>query len=88
MGSWEQLEGHWDKLQLTQEEEEPIALGEDLPVIDHIKERKIILWKLCMDRSIGKEVLKSTMGKISKLVFFREMGNNVYSITFATEADN
>lgn len=87
MGSWELLEESWGKLTLLHEEVEPITLGVELMGEDLFKESRSLLGKLCIDRSIGKEILKATMGKIwqiSKPANFKEVGKNLFTITFET----
>lgn len=90
MGSSIDLEGHWDKLQLNVEEEDPMLVEDDVYSSDHIKERRSLLEKVCIDRNIAREILKTTMGKIwriSELTIFQAIGKNIYTITFAMEAD-
>lgn len=77
MRSWKNLEKHWGKLSLTGDKDEPINLGVELQKEDRLKERCSLLSKIIIDSSVGKEVLKTTIGKIwciSKPVIFKEVG--------------
>lgn len=90
MGSWEFLEESWSKLTLLGEGDEPIALDEEQTEEDSFKESRSLLGKLCIDRGIGKEILKATMGKVWRIstpANFKEVGKNLFTITFATESD-
>lgn len=90
MGSWEQLEERWGKLTLSGEEDKTITLGEKLSEEDQSKEQRSLLGKVCTDRTIGKEILKVTMGKIwriSKPEVIHEVEKNMFTITFDTESD-
>lgn len=53
MENWDILEGNWDKLRLNSEEEDSIKVEEEFSVSDRIKERRSLLGKLCLDRTIG-----------------------------------
>lgn len=67
------------------------SIGGSTPLEDRIKERLSLVGKLCVEPSVGSEVLKNTMGriwKISKQARFKAVGKNVFTITLATEADN
>lgn len=90
MGSWEQLEECWGKLTFSSEEDELITLGDELSGEDRNKERFSVMGMLCADRSIGKEIIKNTMGKIwriSKPAVFHEVGKNLFTVTFEKESD-
>lgn len=82
------LETQRKNLSLTEEELAPIKVDKDPLEEDEVKSRKSLLGKLCSNRSIGKEVIQTTMGKIWKIcrkVIFKEMSQNLFMITFATE---
>lgn len=90
MTSRKQLEGQWNNLKLTEEEEESISLEEEISKDEGIKVRRSIIGKLCMDRSINQDVLKTTMRKVwrtSKPALFKEVGRNLFTISLATEID-
>lgn len=90
MESWDILEGNWEKLRLNSDEEDPIQVEDEFSVSNRIKERRSLLGKLCLDSMVGKEVLRTTMGKIwkiSKPAIFRDLGSNLFSITFESETD-
>lgn len=90
MASWEQIEGQWNKLKLTEEEKDPISVEDDLSEDECIKERRSIIGKLCMNRIINKDVLRITMGRIwrtSKPALYKEVGKNLLNISFAMETD-
>lgn len=75
---------------LSGEEDKLITLGEELSKEDYIKERRSLQGNVCADRSIRKEILKVTMGKIwkkSKLMVFKAVGKNIFTVTFETESD-
>lgn len=65
-------------------------MEDEFSVSDQIKEQRSLLGKLCLDRMTGKEVPRNTMGKIwkiSKPAIFRDLGSNLFSITFETKTD-
>lgn len=46
--------------------------------------------KVYMDRTIGREVIAATIAKVwrvSRQARFQEIGSNIFSITFATQAE-
>lgn len=84
------MEERWDKLLLSREEDELINLGEDLSGDDKIKESQSLIGKVCADQSIGKDIMKTTLGKIwriSKPAIIHEVGKYCFTITFDYELD-
>lgn len=86
----EELESQWGCLTLTQEENTIIDLeGEGIEETQMIGDHNLI-GKLCMDRSIAKETIATTMAKIwkiSKPASSQECGSNMVVIMFATHVD-
>lgn len=65
MESINSLEVQWDKLRFTKEEEEQIILGVEIFVANRAREKRSLIWKVCVDKNIGKEVIKTTVGRYS-----------------------
>lgn len=84
------MEERWGKLTLSGEEDEPITQGKELSRDGRIREQRSLLDKICANRSIEKEILKATMKKIwwiSKSMIFKEVGKNLFPITFETKSN-
>lgn len=84
------LKSQWKNLSLTKEECEPIKWAEEPTEEDDVKSRISLLGKLCSNRRIGKDILQTTMGKIWKISrkpIFKEINQNLFTITFGTEED-
>lgn len=61
MADWDQFEVQRNKLKLSEEEKVPISMKDELFEDELIKVRRSIIGKLCMDRNINKDVLRTTM---------------------------
>ncbi|XP_041025325.1 uncharacterized protein LOC121265703 [Juglans microcarpa x Juglans regia] len=89
-GGMENLEAQWKKFRLSEEERLVVDVGEEIEGdVRECGERSII-GKICMERTIGREILAVTMGKIwriSKPAEFREVGDNKFVITFQSLND-
>lgn len=84
------LESKWKNLSLTEEELVHITVEEDSAEQYDIKSKQSLLGKMCSNKSVGKEILQTTMGKIQKIsekAIFKEITQSLFTITFATEAD-
>lgn len=67
-----------------------IEVVEDISADERVKLRRSIIGKLCMDRYLGRDVLRTTMSKVwrtSKPGILKEVGKNLFTITFVTEMD-
>lgn len=72
------------------EQETILSVLKDVSENNRIRECRSLMRQLCVDRIVGKEVLRTTMGKIwvlSKPATFTEVGKNYFNISFNTEAD-
>ncbi|XP_035551145.1 uncharacterized protein LOC118349709 [Juglans regia] len=86
----EDLEEQWNKLNLLEEEEAAIVFDEEVGEEISYRGECSLVGKVCMDRTISKEVVENTMKrvwKISKPAKFLEVDTNVFTITFANPAD-
>ncbi|KAF5454944.1 hypothetical protein F2P56_024573 [Juglans regia] len=86
----EEMETKWERLQLTEEEDQEVVVGDD--ILDELSEKgdRSLVGRVMVERSIGRGVIETTMAKvwrISKPASFREVRTNVFVITFATQAD-
>lgn len=58
--------------------------------MDNIKERRSLVGKICLEMSIGREAIQTTMEKIwkvGKAATIKEVEKNLFIITLSTEAD-
>lgn len=77
-------------LRLIEDENEAIELAEEAKKEVQPKGERCLIRKVSMERSIGRAIVESTMEKIwrvSKQATFKEVGPNVFIITFATHAN-
>lgn len=85
------LEERWGQLRLSKEEQVRLTMDEEeLTDQDTIKERRSLVEKICTERSIIRDAIQSTMGKIWKLgkaATFKEVEKNLFIVTFSTEAE-
>ncbi|KAF5468807.1 hypothetical protein F2P56_012927 [Juglans regia] len=88
------LENKWEKLRLSEEEALNIDFGDDIGDENlerlHCKEELSLVGKIWVGRSINQAVVESTMAKvwkISKRAKFKGLGDNVYVMVFANQAD-
>lgn len=84
------MEEQWGKLSLSGEKDELINLGEDLSGDDKIKENQSLIGKVCVDQSIGKDIMKTTLGKIwriNKPAIIHKVGKYCFTITFDYESN-
>ncbi|XP_041019827.1 uncharacterized protein LOC121261463 [Juglans microcarpa x Juglans regia] len=84
------LEEQWRKFCLIEEEGEAIAIDDVVDEVIGFKGDCSLVGKICLDRNIGRMVLEDTMKKVwrvSKPAKFGELGGNVFTITFANQAD-
>lgn len=80
----------WKKLQLTEKEEADLEITKEVVEVISKKGALCLIRKLWMDRVINKGVIEVVMYKIWRLsskVVFKEVGPNVFTISFATAAD-
>ncbi|XP_041011254.1 uncharacterized protein LOC121255023 [Juglans microcarpa x Juglans regia] len=86
----ERIEEMWGHLKLTKDEDEPIELEEEAREEVHRKCEWCLIGKFYMERSIGRAIVESTMVKIwrvGKQATVKEVGPNVFIITFSTQMD-
>lgn len=79
------LEEKWVELRLMEEEKVGIELDEDCSAKLVNKEQRSLLGKICLSRSISKEVVGSMMAKvwsISKAVNLTKVRPNFFAIIF------
>lgn len=84
------LEKQWGQFQLSKDEQHTIIIYGEVTEEDCSNEQRSVLGRLCMEQSVGKEAIRTTMGKIWKLsqaTEFKEVGKNTFIITFSTKAD-
>lgn len=80
----------WNNLWLSEEEQDTIVVGEDIPDKERIKERCSLVRKIFSDRSMSWEIVRGTMGRIwriNKQAAFTKVGKNTSIITFATKTN-
>lgn len=86
----DKMEELWGKLQLTEEEEVKIEIPtEEVKQVQEIG-ALFLIGKLWVDRVIHSKVIEFEMGKIwhlSASAKFREVGTNVFIISFASTED-
>lgn len=83
-------EAQCEQLRLTNEEQVVIVVEEEMPEVDKIKEHRSVIGRIGMDKTLGREVVRATMGKvwrISKRPIFTTVGKNTFIITSDMEAD-
>lgn len=81
------VEALWDKLQLSEVEDDIVEISKEDIEVARQKGEFCLVGKIWVDRSIGKPVIESAMGKIWRLTSkatFRELGANVFIIFFKT----
>ncbi|KAF5736652.1 hypothetical protein HS088_TW14G00799 [Tripterygium wilfordii] len=86
----EDLTAKWGKISLTAAEGEAICIVDLDPRVNSLVSDCSIIGKICLDRSVSKEVLATTMGsiwKISSVPCFMELGQNMFIITFGNIRD-
>lgn len=84
------LEEKWERFCLTEEEGEATIIDDVVSEEILFKEDCTLVGKICMERNIGREVLEATMMKVwrvSKPAKFVDLGGNMFTITFANQAD-
>lgn len=75
---------------LTKKENCIFEIDDETIVEIQKKGERCLMGKVCIKQAISKEVVITTMAKvwrISKPAVFKELGNNVFIITFETHAD-
>lgn len=90
MNSLNGLAEKWDKLCLSEEEQDTIAVEEDIPEEVRIKEKRSLIEKKNSNRNISRETVRGIMEKfwrISKQATFTKVGENMFIDTFATKTD-
>lgn len=88
--SMDNMEELWGKLQLTEEDEVDIEITKEEVEVVRKKGALCLIGKLWMDRVINKGVIEAAMDKIwrlSAMAVFKEVGHNVFTISFANTAD-
>lgn len=85
----DKMEELWEKLQLNEEEEAEIEIPTE--EVEQVQEKGALclIGKLWVDRVRNRGVIKSAMDKIWRLsasAIFREVGSDVFIISFATPA--
>lgn len=86
----EEMEGKWERLRLTEEEDRVFAADDSIPNALEDRGDRSLVGRVTTERSVGKWVLESTMAKvwrISQPASFREVRPNVFVITFASQTD-
>lgn len=63
----EELKERWQHLHLMEEEEDAINFDEDIGEELLYKRECSLVGKVCMDRSVSKEVMENTMKKIWRI---------------------
>ncbi|KAF5471500.1 hypothetical protein F2P56_008288 [Juglans regia] len=89
-GGMKNLEAQWEKFRLSEEEMLVVDVGKEVEQDVWECGEQSIVGKICMERSIGMEILAVTMGKIwriNKPAEFREIGDNKFVITFQSLSD-
>lgn len=84
------VEDLWDKLQQLKTEEAKVEISEDDVEEVQQKGEFFLVGKIWVDKSIGKLVIKLAIGKIWRLsskATFRDLGANVFIISFKTLKD-
>ncbi|XP_042950149.1 uncharacterized protein LOC122282261 [Carya illinoinensis] len=86
----EGLQNLWSNLRLSEEEDASIILEEvDVSMVKSKGDLSLI-GKIWCDRQLGKQVVESTMARIwrlSKPAVLKEVGRNVFVLSFATHAN-
>lgn len=75
------LGGKWEQLRLTEEEDDFFFLDDEANEADRTKERRSLIGKICIERTIGKEVIRKTVGRIwriSKPATFTEVEKYIF----------
>lgn len=86
----EALEVQWEQFKLMEDEICKIDVDEGLSEDERIKEKRSVIGKIIVNCIIGLDIIKTTMNKIwriSRSSSFKEVGDNLFIITFATELD-
>ncbi|XP_042939567.1 uncharacterized protein LOC122274609 [Carya illinoinensis] len=86
----EEMARIWERLKLSEEENTPVGVQCISMEKARDKEERSVVGKICSERKIGREVVRSTMEKISRVerhMEFQEIGNNSFIITFASKKD-
>lgn len=84
------LEILWEQLQLTGEEDLAIDIKEEKVEDAQRKVDLCLISKVRGDRVLGKNIIETTMAKIWRLsakAQFREVGSDIFFISFATHAN-
>lgn len=84
------LEAQCKKLHLSEEEYDMILVEESFTEYDLQRKKQSLLGKICIERMICTELIWVTAGNIWKLnkpTIFKELGKNIFAITFTTEVD-
>lgn len=86
----EDLQDAWSKIDLNEEESIEIETVDlDIEEIRNC-ERRCLLRKVCANRRVGLEVLRSTMlkvWKVDKAVTFKFLGENLFAVMFVKTRD-
>lgn len=86
----ESLESRWQRLPLSTEEDNEIVVTHEQLTEEIKKGENSLIGKLHVERTIGKEIVRKTMGKIWKhLKPFSvcDFGLNTYIFSFSNEED-
>lgn len=85
----EKLEDLWENLRLMEEESLEIDLG-GMNERMRVEGSRSLVGKVWVDQQIGKEIMEKTITRVwrlSKPGKFKELGHNVFIISFSTHAN-